>query len=300
MKKISFFFLGWLGLFASAPAQPSRTIRITGTRLAYPIFQKWADEYTKLHPEVKFQVSKVPADSADLLIVSYTLRPADVKEGQAVIALTRYAQLPVVSSRRPDVAALQAKGFSESAFRQVYFSGRQENIPSLYTFTVYKRQQPACASIAFANHFGSGQQDIKGKGVTGDDRDLLAAVKRDSSGISYNNLGFLYDLNTRKPVDSIAIIPIDLNENGQTDADENIYASLDEVLGFIERTHHPRIPLENVNVLIRKNNPDGEVTAFLQWVLSTGQQYNHAYGFINLDGSVARSEVQALAVLNKN
>jgi len=300
MKKISFFFLGWLGLFASAPAQPSRTIRITGTRLAYPIFQKWADEYTKLHPEVKFQVSKVPADSADLLIVSYTLRPADVKEGQAVIALTRYAQLPVVSSRRPDVAALQAKGFSESAFRQVYFSGRQENIPSLYTFTVYKRQQPACASIAFANHFGSGQQDIKGKGVTGDDRDLLAAVKRDSSGISYNNLGFLYDLNTRKPVDSIAIIPIDLNENGRTDADENIYASLDEVLGFIERTHHPRIPLENVNVLIRKNNPDGEVTAFLQWVLSTGQQYNHAYGFINLDGSVARSEVQALAVLNKN
>jgi phosphate transport system substrate-binding protein len=299
MKKISFFFLGWLGLFASAPAQPSRTIRITGTRLAYPIFQKWADEYTKLHPGVKFQVSKAPADSADLLIVSYTLRPADVKEGQTVIALTRYAQLPVVSSRRPDVAALQAKGFDDSAFRQVYFSGRQESIPSLYTFTVYKRQQPACASIAFANHFGSEQQDIKGKGVTGDDRDLLAAVKRDPSGISYNNLGFLYDLATRKPVDSIAIIPIDLNENGRTDADENIYASLDEVLGFIERTHHPRIPLENVNVLIRKNNPDGEVTAFLQWVLSTGQQYNHAYGFINLDGSVARSEVQALAVLNK-
>ena len=300
MKKISFFFLGWLTFLAPALAQPSRTIRITGTRLAYPLFQKWADEYPKLHPEVEFRISKVPADSADLLIVSYALRPADVKEGQTAIAVTRYAQLPVVSSRHPDVAALQAKGFSESAFRQVYFSGRQESIPSTYTFTVYKRQQPACASIAFANHFGSGQQDIKGKGVTGDDKDLLAAVKRDPSGISYNNLGFLYDLTSRKPVDSIAIIPIDLNENGRTDADENVYASLDEVLDFIEKTHHPRIPLENVNVLVRKNDPDGTVAAFLRWVLSAGQQYNHAFGFINLDGSVAQSEVRALTVLNKN
>jgi phosphate transport system substrate-binding protein len=299
MKKLSLFFLGWLALLVPALAQPSRTIRITGTRLAYPIFQRWADEYTKLHPGLTFQVSKLPADSADLVIVSYTLRPADVKEGQTVIALTRYAQLPVVSSRRPDVAALQAKGFNEAAFRQVYFSGKQESTPSIYTFTVYKRQQPACASIAFANHFGSGQQDIKGNGVTGDDRDLLAAVKRDPSGISYNNLGFLYDLATRKPVDSIAIIPIDLNENGRADADENIYASLDDVLDFIESTHHPRIPLENVNVLVRKNDPDGTVAAFLQWVLSTGQQYNHAYGFINLDGSVAQSEVRALTILNK-
>ncbi|MDO6429461.1 hypothetical protein Q4E93_02600 [Flavitalea sp. BT771] len=300
MKKLSFFFLGWLGLLASSLAQPSRTVRITGTRLAYPLFQKWADEYTKLHPEVKFRISKVPADSADVLIVSHTLQSTDVKEDQTAIAVTRYAQLPVVSSRRPDVAALQARGFNDSAFRQVYFSVRQESIPSLYTFTVYKRQQPACASIAFANHFGNGQQDIKGRGVTGDDRDLLEAVKRDPSGISYNNLGFLYDLATRKPVDSIAIIPIDLNENGRTDADENVYASLDEVLGFIERTHHPRIPLENVNVLVRKGDREGYVTSFLQWVLSAGQQYNHAYGFINLDGAVAQSEARALTVLNKN
>jgi len=240
-----------------------------------------------------------PADSADLLIVSHSLGSADVKEGQTAFAVTRYAQLPVVSSRRPDVAALQAKGFSEAAFRQVYFSGRQESIPSIYTFTVYKRQQPACASIAFANHFGSGKQDIKGKGVKGDDKDLLAAVKRDPSGISYNNLGFLYDLATRKPVDSIAIIPIDLNDNGRTDAEENIYATLDEVVGFIEKTHHPRIPLENVNVLVRKDEREGYIASFLQWVLFTGQQYNHAYGFINLDGSVAQSEARALTALNK-
>ena len=285
MKKLTLFSAAFLAtlITVSALAQPARVIRITGTRLAYPLFQRWADEYTRLHPGVKFVISKTPADSADLLIVSHQLSPADIKEGQTALVVSRYVQLPVVNKQRSDVASLQSKGFDDAAFRQVYFSDGTGPGPSLYQFTVYKRQQPACASIAFANHFGSEQRDIKGVGVVGDDKDLLAAVKRDPDGISYNNLGFLYDLRSRKLIDSIAIVPIDLNGNGKIDPEENIYGSLDEVISFVERTHHPKIPLENVNVLYRKDGPAKEVVPFLQWVLSEGQQYNHDYGFINLD-----------------
>jgi phosphate transport system substrate-binding protein len=299
MKKLLLFSAVCLSSLVTVLGQSTSVIRITGTRLAYPLFQKWADEYTKLHPGVKFVVSKTPADSADLLIVSHSLGKSDVKADQTPFVVTRYVQLPVVNSRRDDVAALRSKGFDDSAFRQVYFPGGGKG-PSLYSFTVYKRQQPACASIAFANHFGNEQKDIKGVGVTGDDRDLLAAVKRDPSGISYNNLGFLYDLGSRKPVDSIAIIPIDLNGNGRVDADENIYGSLDEVINFVEKTHHPKIPLENVNVLLRKGGHNRDVVSFLQWIVTKGQQYNHEYGFINLDAAVVQSEERSLVVLNKN
>lgn len=294
-KLLSLLMLIMPAMLAVGQGSPvSKPIRITGTRFTYSIFQKWIDEYIKIHPGVQVVLnSKIPADSADIVIASYALKPQLIKEGHTAIAVTRYAQLPVVSSRRSDVAALQSKGFNEAAFRQIYFADSTGN-PSLnYHFAVYKREKPACASRAFANHFGNEQKDIRGIGVNGDDRDLLDAVKKDSNGISYNNLGFIYDIQTRRVIDSIAIVPIDLNNNGKIDNDEKIYGSLDEVLNFIEHTKHPKIPAENVNVIIRKD-AGKEVTRLLQWILTKGQQYNHEYGFLNLDASLVQSEQRLL------
>ncbi|MBS1599073.1 MAG: hypothetical protein JST75_12685 [Bacteroidetes bacterium] len=275
----------------------SQVIKITGTRLTYPIIQKWIDEYTLLHPQVKILVSsKIPASGADILIVSHILGPQDVKETQSSIALTRYIQLPIVTSRRDDIAGLQSAGFTETDFKRIYFSGISDDamIPQEYRFVVYKREKSACASIAFANHFGNQQKDIDGIGVNGDDRDLLEAVKKDVRGISYNNLGFIYDIKTRKIVDSIAIVPIDFNKNGKIDEDEKIYNTLDNVLDYAEKTKSPKLLAENVHALFSKTARK-DVTEFLSWILAKGQQYNHAYGFVNLDPRVIASEQKLIS-----
>ena len=261
----------------------SQTLRITGTRLVHPIFRKWIEEYTKLHPELTILLdSRIPADSADIVIVSHILGPNDLKQGHASVILNRYVQLPVVNSRRNDVAALQAKGFTEADFRQIYFgdNGYSDLIPDAYHFAVYKREKSACASRAFANHFGNEQKDIKGVGVKGDDQDLLEAVIRDTNGISYNNLGFLYDLKTRKPADGIAIIPLDLDGNGKVDPWENFYGDLDQVIAFAEKAYNRRLLIENVHVIFSATNPNKALAGFLQWILTEGQQYDHAYGFL--------------------
>ena len=282
MKKIIISLLG-LVLTVNLSAQTT-TIRIAGTRLTYPLFQKWIDEYMKENPSIHFILnSKQPADSVDISIVSHILAPKDIKLGKTELVVSRYVQLAVVNSNRPDVEELQAKGFDNTQFKKIYFGDNvNTSLASDAIFTVYKRKQPACASQSFANHFGSQQNDIKGIGVVGDDKDLLSAVKQDKNGISYNNLGFIYDLRTRKLVDSIAIVPIDFNENGRIDKDENIYGSLDYVIGYAEKTNNPKLLIENVHVLFNKENTKKEVTSFLQWVLTEGQKYNHAYGFLNL------------------
>lgn len=261
----------------------SCTLRVTGTRLVHPIFRKWIEEYTKLHPGITILLdSRIPADSADILIVSHILGPNDLKEGQTSVILNRYVQLPVVNSHRSDVAALQAKGFTEADVRQIYFGNvnNSDPIPGDYHFAVYKREKPACASRAFANHFGNEQKDIKGVGVKGDDKDLLEAVIRDTNGISYNNLGFLYDLRTRKPVDGVAIIPLDLDGNGKVDPGENIYGDLDQVIAFAEKANNRQLLVENVHVIFSATNPNTALAGFLQWILTEGQKYDHAYGFL--------------------
>ncbi len=296
MKKTIVGIIALISILGYSTQLNAQTIRIAGTRLTYPLFQKWIDEYSKQHPDVYFILnSKQPADSVDISIVSHILASTDIKAGKTAITVSRYVQLPVVNSSRANVAALQEKGFNDATFKQVYFGETStSSIATDAVFTVYKRKQNACASQSFANHFGSEQKDIQSIGVVGDDKDLLAAVKQDVNGISYNNLGFIYDLKTRKPIDSIAIIPVDFNENGKIDADERIYGSLDNVLTYAEKTNSPKLLIEEVHVLYNQNNPDKEVANFLKWVLINGQQYNHEYGFINLLNDTRKQSIETV------
>jgi phosphate transport system substrate-binding protein len=283
MKKVSILFLLSVSVvFTSAQAQS--TIKISGTRFTFPLFKKWADEYSKIHPGVNIIVSSaIPVDSVDIFIASHILKPGDVKEEQESIALSRYVQLPVVNSKRVDLKTLTTKGFTEASFRQIYFTGAGSGLSDFSSpFTVYKRQKAACSSVSFANHFGNEHKDIKGIPVPGDDQDLLESVKKDSNAISHNSLGIIYNIKTRKVNDSIAIIPIDLNENGTVDANEKIYSTVDEVLAFVEKTSHSKIPTENVNVIFSKTKHRQVVTDFLTWIITDGQQFNHAFGQLNL------------------
>ena len=125
MRKMLFLVVTGLAAFA-AKAQNNGTpgaIRISGTRLTYPLVEKWIKEFGKTHPGITIALaSGLPQDSADIAIVSHILTKGDVKEGKTSIVLNRYVQLPVVNSRRKDVLQLQEKGFTDAAFRQVYFA----------------------------------------------------------------------------------------------------------------------------------------------------------------------------------
>lgn len=289
MKRIFFLLIVFFVLSINGQSQQKAgngIITITGTRLVYPIMQRWADEFHLQHPEIRFQIgAKLPADSIALQIVSHSLDQTDLAGGKSYVALARYIQLPIVNSKRKDLPELLSRGVSEKSISNIYFTlnatdkqNTQEN-----PFNVYTRSKPACASISFAHHYGHEQKDISGIGVAGDDRDLLNAVKTDANGVSYNNLGFIYNLQSRKVTDSIAIIPIDLDENGEIDASENIYNTIDDVLAFQEKNNHPKIPVEFVYVLYKKDKPNKSLEAFIQWILTKGQAYNHEYGFLTLN-----------------
>jgi phosphate transport system substrate-binding protein len=250
--------------------------------------QQWANEFHQQHPDITFQIgANQPGETVDLQIISHSLGEKDLAGGKSYVALARYIQLPVVNKERKDLPDLISRGFSDKAIKNIYFAGNtnenssQEENP----FTVYTRSKPACASISFAQHFGHEQKDISGIGVNGDDRDLLTAIKRDINGLSYNNLGFIYNLQTRQVTDSIAIVPIDLNDNGKIDGNEKIYGTIDEVIAFQEKNNHPRIPVEFVYVVYQKAQSKEATDAFINWIITKGQDYNNDYGFLTLNNT---------------
>ena len=58
--------------------------------------------------------------------------------------------------------------------------------------------------------------------------------------------------------------------------------NLDQVINVLESTRIETIPVEKIGFVYSQQNARKEVTAFLKWVLTDGQRFNHEKGFLNL------------------
>lgn len=273
-------------------------VYITGSRFTYPLFEKWISEYQKLYPLSNIKLIKrglnLNTDSVNLTIISRKLTNDDLNEKNIHIQVGRYAILPIVNSKNQSLLKKINHALREKDLKDLYFSPKldefeaenQDEIKKKNKFfslyNNYTRLTKSDASIAFANFYGTDQEHILGKQISGDDHHLIQALIKDTSGVSYNNLGFIFNLKTRQNVEGVSIIPIDLNNNKKFDGEEQkIYASLDSIISYLEENESPKLPTENINLVFEKNTKNNELSRFLNWVLSDGQKYNHDYGFLN-------------------
>jgi phosphate transport system substrate-binding protein len=284
-------------------------VYLTGTRFTYPLIEKWIAEYKKENPSARIGLLKKGevTDSANVFIVSHKLDDAKQKETDAYVQVAEYALLPIANEANPIVKKTAKTGIDGAKFKELFIKGKDDELltqeektqrqaknPSL----VYTRATASCASISFADHFGYVWEDINGKGVSGDDKNLLQAVQKDTNGLSYNNLGYIYDLKTRLPVKGIAIIPIDLNQNGKLDPQEQIYGNLDQVIGYLENNPDEKgIPTAYVNLIFNKSQPNAALQSFLSWVLTKGQKYNHEVGFFNAPPKALAKQLKSLPII---
>lgn len=298
---VAFVFFTSIVLEAQTPAK--EIVKVKGTRLAYPLIREWAKAFKEENPGIEVVISPAsPSDSIDLTIAAYDVSTTGLEDNIQAIVVARYVQLPIVNSHRPDLTELQEHGLSDEAIGNLFFN--KEAPVNLFSSTsatplsLYVRDRPVCAVKAFASHYRQQPAQLQGSGIQGDDQDVADAVRSDVSGISFNNLGFIYNTTTRKVTDNLAIIPLDLNKNGKIDEAEDIYATLDNVVDFVERTQHPAFVNEKVNLLYDKNNPKAATRRFLQWVLTDGQRYNHQLGFLFADKELIERQNTLLAQQN--
>ncbi|HEX8546239.1 MAG TPA: hypothetical protein VF691_04710 [Cytophagaceae bacterium] len=262
------------------------TLTYSGTRLTYPLVEAWIKEFNKQYPNVSIGLlPQKSATTADLKILAYTLGANEIKPDEAYIISSNYAQLPISNSNNPALKEWSKTGLKEADIKQLYFKTDSTQTASSHNkVTIYNRGSAVCAAKSFASHYGTSFSQSNGIGVNGDDRTLIEATKKDPNGITYNNLGFIYDLTTRKVIDGISVIPIDINENGKVDADENIYSNLDQLLAKLETGNVSAVTVDKVNIVYKKEEKNHALALFLEFVQSpAGQKLNHQYGFLSPD-----------------
>jgi phosphate transport system substrate-binding protein len=294
---VSIVFL--LGIFIpnKIQSQPLKgNISISGAFALYPMVIKWAEEFKKRNPQVKIDISAGGAGKGvtdalakivDIGMVSRDLNPEELKKGAFTIAVTKDAVVAVISASNPQLNDILAHGLKKDAANNIWVTGKTKTwaqaagIKSNAPIRVYTRSDAAGAADSWAKYFGKRQEDLLGVGVFGDPG-LAQAVKKDPLGIGYNNIGYVYDARTKQPNPGIRVLPLDLNNNGKIDPDENFYNTLDEIVKAIATGKYPSPPARDLYFVTSGKPQKKELVEFIKWVLTDGQKYVHDAGFINL------------------
>jgi phosphate transport system substrate-binding protein len=274
----------------------SGKIIVSGAFALYPMMVKWAEEYQKINPGVRVEVSAGGAGKGmtdaltgmvDLGMVSRDISSEEISRGAVYVAVTKDAVVVTANAKNPELADLQAQGINRSVLTKIFINetitgwGTVVHRPEISEkIDVYTRSDACGAADVWAKYMGYKQEDLKGVGVFGDPG-LADAVKTDRLGIGYNNIGFAYDATTGKPLDGLAIIPLDLNDNGRVDADEQLYATRDTITNAINTGKYPSPPARELN-LVAKGSFSGPTLQFVRWILTDGQQYVQESGYIAL------------------
>lgn len=315
MHKISFFSFSTIVAFSlvlsactgspagtQVPASNSDTlngnISVSGAFALYPMMTVWAQEYQKLHPNVQFDIqgggagkgmTDALSGAVDIGMVSRKIKPEEETKGAYWVTVAEDGVFPVISSQNPVAADITAKGISQDTFKKIFLTGEIKTWGEVVgkpegkdAIHVYTRSDSAGAADTWAQYVGGkAQADIlvTAIGVNGEPA-LVDTVAKDPLGISFSNLGGIFDITTGNVVQGTIVPPMDMNANGQVDAGE-FFKTKNDASSAIASGKYPFPPARFEN-LVTNGKPTGLVLAFMNWILTDGQQLLEQAGYVKL------------------
>ena len=274
----------------------SGTISISGAFAFYPMMTVWAEEFTKLHPDVEFDVqgggagkgmTDTIAGAVDIGMISRSIKEEETAQGIFWVSVTKDAVFPIINTENPVAAQILEKGITQEIFNKIYITeeiktwGEVVGDPTITDeIHVFTRSDASGAADQWAKYTGGeAQEDLKGVGINGEPA-MLDTVIKDPLGIGFGNLNSIFDLSSGDLVPGIIIPPIDIDNNGKADAVE-IYKVKEDAFGAVANGTYPSPPARFEN-LATLGKPEGLTLAFIEWILTDGQQYLEAAGFVPL------------------
>ncbi len=290
---------------STSSQQLEGTVTLSGANALYPMAVLWAEQFEKVYPKVKIEVSgggagkgmtDTLAGLVDIGMVSRAIDPSEMAKGAYPIGVAEDAVVAVVNARNPVLKDILAQGIKKSAFADIYINGTVKTWGDVTgkpdvkdEIHIYTRSDAAGAADVWALYVaGKKQDELKGIGVFSDPG-LLAAVQKDPLGIGYNNYSFAFDMKTGNPLPGLAVVSFDVNEDGKLDTAEDISTKV-KTVNAIKSGSFPHPPAR-VEYFVTKGNPTGLTAEFIRWVLTDGQQFVDQGGYVELSRDILTAEL---------
>ena len=235
-------------------------ISISGAFALYPLAVKWSEEFQKMHPGVRIDLSAggagkgmtdVLADVVDLGMVSREVYDAELQKGAVPFATAKDAVVITINADNPFAGELMKKGISKETATKIWITG--ENVAwgqvlgtnDATPVHVYTRSDACGAAETFALWMGHKQEDLRGTAVFGDPG-LASAVQADKLAVGLNNIGYAYDEKSRKPNPGLLVVPIDRDNDGVISSDEYFYDTKDDFIAAVSENKYPSPPARDL------------------------------------------------------
>ena len=289
------------------------TIRVSGAWALYPMMVKWGEEFKKAHPNIRVDISaggagKGVADALAGLVnigmVSRDISTEEVKQGAVYVPVVKDAVFPMMNEENPILrSGLSQKGVRKQIFTDLWIKGRETTWGEIaqtgskktdppHRVNVYTRSDSCGAAETWAQYLGKkSQEDLQGIGVYGDPG-LAEAVRKDPLGIGYNNLNYAFDFKTGLPPKGLRVVPVDLNENGKIDPEEDLRTKSGAIRAIVAGVY-PSPPARDLYVLTKDGFKD-LTKEFIQWILTNGQRYVDETGYIPLTKNQVHAALKKL------
>jgi len=283
-------------------------VSISGAWALYPMAVKWAEEFQKINPGIKIDISAGGAGkgitdalskSVDLGMVSREINPQEIQKGIWVVSVAKDAVVATFNADNPVIKEILAKGITKEMFQKIFISGEIKtwgqvvNSDNKDAINVYTRSDACGAADTWAKYLGKKQEDLTGIGVYGDPG-VAEAVKKDKFAIGFNNINFAYDAKVKTPVTGISVVPIDINNDRLIDKSENVYQDITAMTNAISQGKYPSPPARELYFVSNGVPQRKEVRAFLRWVLTEGQKFVPDTGFIKVPQERINEDLQKL------
>ncbi len=282
-------------------------IQFSGAFALYPMVVRWAEEFKKIHPDVKIDISAGGAGKGitdalakvvDMGMVSREIYEQELEKGAFPIAVVKDAVIPTINTGNPMYAILKAKGLKQDAAIALWkgetkYWGEVVGTANKIPVHVYTRSDACGAAETWAAWLGMKQEDLEGTAVFGDPG-VSSTVQRDKVGIGFNNIAYAYDQKSKRPFKNIAVMPLDINGNGKIDEEENFYDTIDLLMDAIASGVYPSPPARDLYLVTQGKPEKPEVKAFLEFILTKGQQYTTETGYVPLSSDQIQKELDKL------
>lgn len=252
----------------------AQTVSMNTPRFLRPLVERWATEYQKTH--TGFSVSFAQGNQNYTLHLVLDEKGEPVEEsGKTTVFFGRYAIMPFTAKDSEAAALLSKKRLNARRLKNLLFEkdelGGDEEDKLEGRIHVYTGSGRLSVARPYAHNYGHTVADYRGKRISGDDHYLNQAVGSDPLALGISTLALLYDLESRQ-----ARQDVQLGINGGWSGN----ATLDEVLSLLESRVVEGIDVEKIGFAFDADSR--QVSDFINWVLSEGQQYLHEYALLPL------------------
>ncbi len=175
----SYFFILSLAPRSFSQEKPSGQISISGAFALYPMVVRWADEYKKINPDVRFDISAGGAGKGisdalsgmvEIGMVSREIYPEEMKKGAFPIAVTKDAVVATISEKNPSLNTIMTTGLKKEAGNNIWITGKCKTWAQAFggksttPIHIYTRSDACGAAEMWAKFFGKKQEDLLGVG----------------------------------------------------------------------------------------------------------------------------------------